>query len=351
MSRLLQVLGTTALLISATAHADEWIDGDLEDAMAAAVECDGEVLLDVYTTWCGPCRRLAREVFPTDIFADAAEGMVLVKVDAESGEGPDIARRYDVVGYPTVLVLDTHGNELGRLFGFLDAENFAAELRRIRHGAPPLSEFLADFVRVLRTGQTFAETFEAGFDAATCGHYETADRLLETLVRVDGDNSSGFASSALLVLGKYRHLRGAGDPDTALVYFARIIEEYPESREFESAIVQSGIAHARAGRDAESLQSFERYLSIDPADADRANAVAFSMVRESVELPRARGIAERALEAAPENASLWDTLAEIHFAAGDPAEAIGAIDRAIANAAEDDHYQDQRARFEAALNR
>lgn len=349
--RLVQAtLAIIVLAVPIAGAADDWIHGDLEQAMAAAVECDGQVLLDVYTTWCGPCRRLVEEVFPTDVFAAAADGMILAKVDAESGSGPEIARRYSVVGYPTVLVLDAHGEELGRLFGFHAADDFAAELRRIRHGARRVSEFISSYVAVARPGQVFAESFEAGFGAAACGHYETADRVLETLVRVDGDNSSGFASSALLVLGKYRHLRGASDPDTALQYFNRIITDYPESSEFESAIVQSGIAHARAGRDAESLQSFERYLSIDPADADRANAVAFSMVRESIELPRAREIAEDALESAPDNDSLWDTLAEIHLASGDPAAAIEAIDRAIVLAQEDTYYREQRARFEAALH-
>ncbi len=342
-----QLLTITAIIaLAAPASAEDW-HHDLDQAIEDAGACDGEILLDVYTTWCGPCRRLANEVFNTDVFAEATAGMVLAKVDAEAGNGPEVARRYAVVGYPTVLVLDPHGNEIDRLFGFLDAEAFAARVRDIRFGVPTVSEFIALY-SAPASDEVFAMTFERGFDAASCGHYEVADRLLETLVELDDDNSTGFASSALLILGKYRHLRGAQDPDTALTYFDRIIEDYPESSEVESAIVQSGIAHARAGREAESLQSFERFLSIEPNDADRANAVAFSMARESVALDRAQAIAEHALESSPENDSLWDTLAEVHYANGEIDAAIVAIDQAIANSADPAYYREQRTRFESA---
>ncbi|MFT6395837.1 MAG: thioredoxin-like negative regulator of GroEL [Bradymonadia bacterium] len=340
---LLALLATLALGVPTLAA--EW-HHDLDDALEDAGSCDGEILLDVYTTWCGPCRRLVSEVFNTELFAEAAAGMVLAKVDAESGNGPEVARRYAVVGYPTVLILDLHGNEIDRLFGFLDAETFAARLREIRYGVPTVSQFLSLY-SAPHADEIFAMSFERGFGAASCGHYDVADRLLETLVELDGDNSTGFASSALLILGKYRHLRGAHDPDTALTYFERIIREFPESSEVESAIVQSGIAHARAGRATESLQSFEAYLSIDPEDADRANAVAFSMARESIALDRAQAIAEHALESSPDDDSLWDTLAEVHFANGDFADAIAAIDQAIARSSDPAYYREQRARFES----
>lgn len=335
----------TTLALGATVHAADW-HHDLDHALEDAGSCDGEILLDVYTTWCGPCRRLANEVFNTQVFADASAGMVLAKIDAESGDGPDVARRFAVVGYPTVLVLDPRGNEIDRLFGFFEAEEFASRLREIRYGVPTVSEFLASY-SAPAPDEVFSMTFDRGFDAASCGQYDVADRLLETLVDLDADNSTGFASSALLVLGKYRHLRGGHDPDTAIRYFDRIIEQFPESADVESAIVQSGIAHARAGRETESLQSFEAYLSIAPEDADRANAVAFSMALESVALDRAQAIAEYALESSPEDDSLWNTLAEVHFANGEVDAAITAIDQAIAHSSDPSYYREQRARFES----
>ena len=341
------LIALTCIAWTSTAFATEWRHGDFQGALEEAATCDGEILLDVYTTWCAPCRRLADEVFTTSLFAEAAEGMILVKVDAEATGGPEIARRYAVVGYPTVLVLDSHGNERDRIFGYHDAQSFSDTLRDIRFGVPTVSEFLRSFTPPT-PDEVFQRSFDRGFDAASCGRYDVADHLLETLVELDPQNATGLASQALLVLGKYRHLRGANDPDTALSYFNRVIESYPESAEAERAIVQSGIAHARAGRERESLESFERFLSVAPADADRANAVAFSMALESVALPRARAIAEQALESSPDHGALWNTLAEVHFAAGEAASALEAIDRAIAADPDESYYVEQRARFEAA---
>ena len=46
------------------------------------------------------------------------------KFDAERGEGIDIARKYRVEGYPTFLILNAEGKEVGRIVGGDDAAAF-----------------------------------------------------------------------------------------------------------------------------------------------------------------------------------------------------------------------------------
>ena len=45
------------------------------------------------------------------------EAFVSTKFDAEKGEGIELAKKYAVKGYPTMLILDAEGKELGRLVG------------------------------------------------------------------------------------------------------------------------------------------------------------------------------------------------------------------------------------------
>jgi thioredoxin 2 len=70
------------------------------------------VLVDLWAPWCGPCRMISPAL---EEIARARAGTVkLVKVNVD--ESPHIARRHDVQGIPTLLVLD-HGEVVARQTG------------------------------------------------------------------------------------------------------------------------------------------------------------------------------------------------------------------------------------------
>ena len=93
--------------------------GSFEDALSRARSEKRLLLVDVYTDWCGWCKKLDREVFGDARVAEAAKGLVAVRVNAEEG-GEDVARRFDVQGYPTVLFVDGSGTVVKRIDGYVD---------------------------------------------------------------------------------------------------------------------------------------------------------------------------------------------------------------------------------------
>ena len=79
---------------------------------------DKLVFLDCYTAWCGPCRMMSSTVFTRKDVGDYFNvHLVCGKMDMEKGEGPDLAKRYDVKAFPTMLLLDADGNEVDRFVG------------------------------------------------------------------------------------------------------------------------------------------------------------------------------------------------------------------------------------------
>lgn len=91
--------------------------------------------VDVYTTWCGPCKMMAKQTF-----ADASVGeftdanFISYKIDAEKGEGETISEKYGVEAYPTFLIFDANGKLLSKEEGFMDAERFVYVLEK--HKSP-----------------------------------------------------------------------------------------------------------------------------------------------------------------------------------------------------------------------
>lgn len=75
--------------------------------------------------WCGWCKRLDREILSTPEFkAYAAKKLILVKLDfphgipqsdAEKAQNEQLAQRFNVEGFPTVIVLNGRGKQVGRL--------------------------------------------------------------------------------------------------------------------------------------------------------------------------------------------------------------------------------------------
>lgn len=86
---------------------------------------DGRLIfVDVFTTWCAPCRQMDKDVFSrTDVGAVYNKNFVNWKVDAEQQEGEIIQKRYDVNAYPTFLFLDPSGQLIYKHIGMATAED------------------------------------------------------------------------------------------------------------------------------------------------------------------------------------------------------------------------------------
>ncbi|MEZ5072717.1 MAG: thioredoxin family protein [Bacteroidales bacterium] len=90
---------------------------------AKAEEEQRLIFLDLYTEWCGPCKRLEKEVFSRKAVGDAFnDRFVNCRMDAEKGEGIDLARRYRVTAYPSLIFTDAEGNLVYTVQGYQGAE-------------------------------------------------------------------------------------------------------------------------------------------------------------------------------------------------------------------------------------
>lgn len=125
MKKLLLTLATAVALTSAYAGGENW-QTDLPKAQAQAAKEKKMVLLDFTgSDWCGWCIKLNKEVFSQTEFLDYAKAnLVLVEVDfpnkkklsAEQKKANDaLAKKYNIQGYPTIIVLDGEGKKLGEL--------------------------------------------------------------------------------------------------------------------------------------------------------------------------------------------------------------------------------------------
>jgi thioredoxin 1 len=88
----------------------QFFKGTFKEALAKAKKENKMVMMDCYTTWCGPCKMLKSQVFIDKTLGDYMNAKyVCVAMDYENGEGPEIAQKYPVEGYPTLYFMDGSG--------------------------------------------------------------------------------------------------------------------------------------------------------------------------------------------------------------------------------------------------
>lgn len=105
--------------------------GSFTDVLAKAKKEGKLVFMDCYTSWCGPCKVLSAKVFPQKVVGDFFNPcFVSVKVDMENGEGKELAKKYEVKVFPTLLVLDAEGNIIHRLTGGRSPHSLITEVSR-----------------------------------------------------------------------------------------------------------------------------------------------------------------------------------------------------------------------------
>ncbi len=86
---------------------------------------DKLIFLDAYAEWCGPCKMMSKNVFTDEQVANFYnDKFINAKIDMEKGEGVELARKYKVQAYPTLLYIDGEGSIVHRALGYRGAEQF-----------------------------------------------------------------------------------------------------------------------------------------------------------------------------------------------------------------------------------
>ncbi|MGN6417052.1 MAG: thioredoxin family protein [Pseudobacter sp.] len=103
----------------------QFFHGSWAELKAEAKRTNKLIFVDVYTDWCGPCKKMVALVFPLKEVGDKYNpGFINYKLDAEKGEGPELAKQFSVQGFPTYLYLNSDGDLIHRGIGYFEADKF-----------------------------------------------------------------------------------------------------------------------------------------------------------------------------------------------------------------------------------
>jgi len=139
------------------------------------------VFMDCYTTWCGPCKWLVKNVFADQKIAEAYnKQFVNFKSDMEKGEGLEIAKRYNIQMYPTLLWLDGNGEIAFIVVGTNTVEaflEFAENLKDDENTFPSM-------VKKFESGNRDPEFLKKIASTAAIGNYDNSEVYIEEYLNI-----------------------------------------------------------------------------------------------------------------------------------------------------------------------
>lgn len=202
--RLIILLAILTVHVSAE---EPFSDLSFDKACKKAAEEKKIVMVDFYTVWCGPCKMLDRNTWSDqNVIKVLNRTAISLKIDAEANR--DLAAKYSIRGYPTIVFLKPDGTVISSLLGYRSPDRFLTEAQNVL-GVKPVDVKATD-------------THEGGGDPAQRQHDAKA------LVKQGRYNEALEAYLWCFDHGNDNNLDYAGDRlSTLLMEIAGLGQQYP----------------------------------------------------------------------------------------------------------------------------
>lgn len=113
------------LLNFSAAQGIDFFHGTWEEALIKAQEEEKLIFVDAYAVWCGPCKRMAKNVFTKEDVGEYYNAhFINIKMDMEKEPGRAFGQTYPVSAFPTLFYIDEKGEVLKKVVGGRQADGF-----------------------------------------------------------------------------------------------------------------------------------------------------------------------------------------------------------------------------------
>ncbi len=154
--------------------------------LATAKKQNKLIFVDAYAVWCGPCKSMAKEVFPLkEVGSFFNQNFINAKIDMEKGEGVDIAERYNVAAYPTYLFVNGNGELVHKGIGYLPADEF---ITVAKNALNPETQYYSLKKKFLAGGKLTAAAVRNLLDQAKELGDEDASSMAQTFMQREKNN-------------------------------------------------------------------------------------------------------------------------------------------------------------------
>jgi thioredoxin-related protein len=233
---------------AATADEITFEKGKFNEVLQKAKEQNKIVMIDFITDWCIWCKHLDMKVYNNkEVVEYANTHQINWKTDAEK-EGKDLAKKYGVSGYPTLVFVDADGNEIDKIVGFYPAPDFLENIKKINER----KSSLAYFQETYNSNKT---DLKANLDLANklieTGKGSDAKQYFTYIVTTDPSNNAGYTDDAEIQMA----IMEVKDkkPEAYISDVSALLDKYPSTNLDKDAKLFLSDKYQESGQDEKAL--------------------------------------------------------------------------------------------------
>jgi tetratricopeptide (TPR) repeat protein len=331
----------------------------------------------------------AREVNENAAMKDVLADAILFNVDCEKGEGIEIAKKYEIRGYPTYIAMNGEGEVTDSWIGYEGPEKWVASVEAAKKDPRTIVEKKAAF----EAEPTLELATALASNASTSAEYKAAVKYYGQAREMDPDNASEYRDQILMsmiygiedesftmddVIAKAKPVMDSDQtPVVDKLELAMMMKYFAgKSGQMDKAVpfIEAAWAASEGTTDEEALK-YRNYMAVDHAllvekdsvkaldlyrarmpegweeNAEELNKFAWWCFENDVNLEEAQELVHKGVELAEsdgQRANILDTAAEICNALDNCDEALEHIKAAIELDPDRKYLQEQLVRFEKA---
>jgi len=181
--------------------------------------------------------------------------MILAKVNGK--EDTLLAQQHHIMAYPTLVMVDTVGDEVDRIVGYMEPDSFLIELRNYQKGIGTLADLLSK--------AEASPDRSLSFEIAEKYHYrdgrEEAVTWYQKVIE-DGDPRDSLSGESRMAVGDM-HVR-AKEYDFAALAFTSIMNDFEGTMFAEDAEVWRAYTYRKKGDTTAAIAAFEEFIEHYP---------------------------------------------------------------------------------------
>jgi thioredoxin-related protein len=205
-----------SLSVAGFAQSIAW-RADLSSARAEARKTGKIMMIDVYTDWCGWCKKLDTDTYTDAKVIAGSSSFIPLKINPEtSTDGAAFVKTFGVSGFPTILFVEADGTLTNKIVGYLDGASFSDAMTKTLSYAPKVKALLAEF-----NAGRYAKSPDLLSMLVDLGRVDEAKTVLDKLRSSGGLSNSVQESAAFSIADSYF---GDDQYDGAITYL-KIVED------------------------------------------------------------------------------------------------------------------------------
>jgi len=315
------------ILIPGTVFAEDFPFGTqtFEEALAEAKKDKKPLLVKVYAVWCGPCKRMDKQVFADPKMLALASDFVAIKVDGDTEYGKSFNQDNQVSKYPTTLFFNAEGKEVYRLIGFRNIKGFMDLMDPFLKGTlrpegspPPLS--------------TFQVAYRTTFHHAV----NTPDQLEKAMTSLEKITTGAPQEEQAMteyLRGAWLERRVKNKPNSAAKTLKKNLKKHPGSTGASLSKLPLAVAMAEGGKQRGGLQLLMKDVSGTSEEKMRGAIRVAHFLQQGEKKPSKtvlNKLAKVVDEKNPGAGALLSSLSSLYWKAGDQNKALEMAQKANA---------------------